>query len=234
MINRNVCRGQFTRLPSLPCPECKQSTLECDHETIKRWPAARVIEGIDEGHIFRWDEYGVFTAIMKCSNQGCSQGMAALGDYNAYEFELGQMAYGFKYTLRDLYPTPFIIDIPALTSEPIASALKRSFRLFWIDTQACAGAIRVAIEEITAQLGQPRTKVSGSLGVRLEKLRPTHPQLVEAAGAIKTIGNDGAHGDEVAQDSLFACYELIEIELRRLFSDDETRRKAAIEVLKAK
>lgn len=199
-----------------------------------RWPAERVVEGIDEGYIFRWDEYGVFSVTMKCSNQACSQGVAVLGDYGAYEFEEGQMAYGFKYTVRDMYPAPFIIEIPTLTSEPIANALKRSFRLFWIDTQACAGAIRVAIEEIATHLGQPRKSATGfvPLGARLEKLRATHPQVVEAAEAIKAVGNDGAHGDEVEQDKLFACYELIEIELGRLFSDEEARRKAAIETLK--
>jgi hypothetical protein len=63
-------------------------------------------------------------------------------------------------------------------------------------------------------------------------LKATHPDLVEAAGAIKDVGNSGAHGDKVEQAQLLSSYELLEIELRSLFNNDATRRRMLIDDIK--
>jgi hypothetical protein len=100
--------------------------------------------------------------------------------------------------------------------------------------RACAGVIRVAIEALAAYLGQPPI-VEGKfvlLGTRLKKLKQTHPEVVEAAEAIKDVGNGGAHGNNVEQAKLLSCYELLEIELRTLFNNDATRRRALIDDLR--
>jgi hypothetical protein len=63
-------------------------------------------------------------------------------------------------------------------------------------------------------------------------LKATHPDLVDAAGAIKDVGNSGAHGDKVEQAKLLSSYELLEIELRSLFNNDATRRRMLIDDIK--
>jgi hypothetical protein len=198
---------------------------------VKHWPAKGVVQGIEEGHIFRWDAYGVFSGTLKCSSMACSQGVAILGDYSCYEIADPPMAYEHRYSVRAFHPALKLIDVPIGTPAAISDALLRSFGLFWSDQGACAGVIRVAIEGIVEHLGQPRVAAGKfvALGTRLKNLKSHHPQIVEAARAIKGVGNDGAHGDKVEQEQLLACYELLEIELRGLFNNDATRRRALID-----
>jgi len=154
-----------------------------------------------------------------------------LGDYSCREIAEPAMAYEHLYSVRAFHPALKIIEMPPETPAPISEALLRSFSLFWSDHQACAGAIRVAIEGIAGYLGEPRVvgKTARSLAKRLKLLEPRHSELVEAANAIKDVGNEGAHGDEVDQTKLLDCYELLELELRGLFNNDAVRRRALID-----
>jgi hypothetical protein len=128
------------------------------------------------------------------------------------------------------------MDIPdKLIPESISGALHRSFSLYWRDPQSCAVAIRTAIEGIAEHLGQPAIYKGKfvSLERRLSNLDAQHSDTVEAGKAIKDIGNDGAHGDEVDREKLLTAYELLEIELRRLYNNDSLRRQELITRLKS-
>jgi hypothetical protein len=156
-----------------------------------------------------------------------------LGDYESYELD-EHNTFEHRYSVRMFHPPLKLIGIPAETPTAISEALTRSFALFWPDYAACAGAIRVAIEELAEHLGQPRM-VEGKfvpLGRRLDQLQATHPDIVEAADAIKNVGNEGAHGDKVEQAKLLSSYELLEIELRTLFNNDAIRRRMLIDDIK--
>jgi hypothetical protein len=50
--------------------------------------------------------------------------------------------------------------------------------------------------------------------------------------ATKDVGNGDAHGNIVEQAKLLSYYELLEIELRTLFNNDATRRRALIDDLR--
>jgi Domain of unknown function (DUF4145) len=92
----------------------------------------------------------------------------------------------------------------------------------------------MAVEGIADHLGQPR-QVNGKfvrLAVRLKNLEPRHPDLFKAATALKDFGNLGAHGNTVDRGKILTAYELVEIELRLLFVDTNSRRDALIGKLK--
>jgi hypothetical protein len=84
-------------------------------------------------------------------------------------------------------------------------------------------------------LGQPARQNGKFLSLerRLNNLGAQHSDIVEAAKAIRDIGNDGAHEDEIDREKLLTAYELLEIELRRLFNDDSHRRQELITRLKS-
>jgi hypothetical protein len=233
MIDRKLCAPGFGYFLQWRCPACDQGVLEQEMEMIRHWPVAGVYFAIEEGHIPRSDDYGVFSATLKCSNRACRQGVAVLGDYSSFELD-ASYDYEHRYSVRTFHPPLKVIDVPAATPAPISEALTRSFALFWSDYAACAGVIRVAIEAVAEHLGQPPV-VAGkfvALGRRLKKLKPIHPEVVEAAEAIKDVGNGGAHGNMVEQAKLLSCYELLEIELRTLFNNDATRRRTLIDDLR--
>lgn len=239
MIDHDLCRIGLTYFPHWPCSACKQGFLQ-NHEkkSVQLWPEKGVANAIDEGYLERWDDNGVFSVTLVCSNPACQQGVAVLGDYSSslVDNDWQRMQIERTYKVRDIHPAILLIDIPAsLTPEPIAGALERSFALYWRDPQACAVTIRTAIEEIANHLGQP-AKQNGkfiSLERRLNKLDAKYAHIVEAAKAIKGIGNDGAHGDAVDRDKLLMAYELLEIELRQIFNDDDLRRQTLITKLRS-
>jgi len=70
------------------------------------------------------------------------------------------------------------------------------------------------------------------LAKRLKNLTSHHPTLAKVASVIKDFGNIGAHGNAVEREKLIAAYELIEIELRALFEDTDSRRDILIGQLK--
>jgi Domain of unknown function (DUF4145) len=237
MINRRLCTTKVPWFHPWPCPACKQGTIQSLKEgesPIRHWPNTGVAAGIDEGFIERSDDYGVFSATLRCSNYQCQQGIAVVGDYSTSLSGMGMWETERSYEILDIHPAILLIDIPEATPKPIKTSLSSSFPLYWRDPQACAGKLRTAVEDVLEHLGQPR-KVRGkfiSLAVRLKNLKALHPELAESADILRDLGNAGAHGDQVDRDQLLDSYELFEIELRELFTDDATRRRALITKLR--
>jgi hypothetical protein len=238
MIDRRLTWIDVEDFPSWPCPARKLGTLQRGEKPVSRWPNAGVKYAIDEGYIEHWDDHGVFSTTLHCSNSACRQGVAVLGDYSCHlaDGDYQRMAILSTYRIRDVHPAILLMDIPdKLTPKPIAEALHRSFSLYWRDQQSCAVAIRRAIEGIAEHLGQP-ARHNGrfvSLERRLNNLDAQHSDTVEAAKAIRDVGNDGAHGDKIDREKLLTAYELLEIELRRLFNDDTLRRQELITRLRS-
>jgi hypothetical protein len=207
-------------------------------KSVQMGCATGVVRAINAGDMDEYDCSGVFSALLVCSNSACGQGVAVLGDYSsrpvlvAY-IEEPQIVY--TYEVRDIHPAILLIDIPANLTAPIAGALQRSFALYWRDPQACAVTIRTAIEGIAEHLGQPSPQNGKfiSLEACLNNLDKKHAHIVEAAKAIKDIGNAGAHGDTVDRDKLLTAYELLEIDLRQIFNDDDLRRQTLITKLRS-
>lgn len=237
MIDEFLCRPTFSEFPAWPCPACKRGSLRFDHNLLRRWPNKGIVYGIEEGYLFRGEDDGVFSILLKCADYPCNQGVAVLGDYSSRIVDAHTYETEITYTVRDAHPAIMLFDVAEkLIPEMVRVPLLRSFALYWRDPQACAAAIRTTIEALVDTLGVSRTKDGKrvSLGQRLRRLETSpHAQIVEAAKAIKDIGNDGAHGDAVDRGKLLASYELLEIEMRGLFNNDEVRKQTLISRLKS-
>lgn len=217
--------------PRWPCPECSYGRLTINRTEMHFGAAARIAEGIEGGYLERWDDYGVFTAILRCDSEGCRQAVAVLGDYHALARDVGYVIgrgidgrFGRRFTFTSIHPAPNLIAIAAHTPDSIKSAVAKSFSLFWSDLQACAGAMRIAVEEIADHLRPRRTGGNGfsvSLSNHLEDIKTAQPQHAEHVESFKLIvrklGNPGAHGDAVDRDRVIDAYELLEIEIGKLF-----------------
>jgi hypothetical protein len=220
MIGRDLSEPRFQAFPSWPCPACARSNLVFDRQNLRRWPSKGTVYGVEEGYLLRGDEAGVFSALMKCSDYVCNQGVAVLGNYSIHIVG-GNYNTEITFTVCDIYLSFALIDMPGAVTEQIRDALQRSFGLYWRDPQSCAAALRTAIEGIADKLGQP-AKQKGKfvpLAKRLGRIQASHSDLVDAAEAIKDFGNEGAHGGNVLQSKLLYAFELLEIELRRIFND---------------
>ena len=253
MISRSLCDVTFERggmgepvFPRWPCPDCgesRQGRLQLRPNSIHYAAAAGVHAGIEGGYLERWDDYGVFAATMVCDSAGCQAGVVILGDYNvtgsieifgrSYEDDMGR-----KFTIKFVHKSPPLITIPQTTPEPIAEAVRRSFPLYWSDARACAGSVRIAIEETTDHLVPRPVRPSGApvpLRQHLNNMRTSHPQHGNHIDAflviVEKLGNPGAHGESVDRDRLLDAYELLEIELGEIFAG--TLRKELINRLRS-
>lgn len=245
MISHDLCKVDFTldeledpRFPHWPCPECGHGVLQLAGRSIRFALSAGMSFAIDLDPLANFEASGAFCATMVCVNEACRQGVVVIGDYSAHTPEgmyySGRGGYDFpverKYVINAIHPAFRLINIPQASPPPILAPLEESFALYWGHPQACAASIRTAIEGITDHLGQPR-EVNGkfvSLAQRLKNLTLQYPALAKVATAIKNFGNIGAHGNTIEHDKLLAAYELVEIELRLLFEDTDSRRDLLI------
>jgi hypothetical protein len=237
MLDAELCDPEVYSFPAWPCPACGKGILQGTGKPI-RASNSGVGFGIDHGFLEPYDDHGIFSITLSCSNEQCGQGVAVSGAYSNYiddPSDSYSLNFSQRYTIKSIYPALRLISITGDPPERLHKALVRSFALYWSDTQACAAAIRTVIEETANHLAARRLDRRGnpvSLAIHLEDLRTAHPELVEAAALIKDLGNEGAHGEAVERESLLAAYELLEIELARLFNDVAARRQELLGKLK--
>lgn len=222
--------------PRWPCPECTHGRLTLERSQVHFGAAARIDEGIESGYLEHWDDQGVFAAIMRCDAIACRQAVAVLGDYQALAHDVGYVIghgidgrFGRRFTFRAIHSAPKLVAMASHTPDPIKHAIAKSFPLFWSDLQACAGAMRIAVEEIADHVRPRRSGSNGSpvsLGIHLEDIKTAQPQHADHVEAfrliVRKLGNPGAHGDAIDRDRVIDAYELLEIEIGKLF--EETRR----------
>jgi hypothetical protein len=249
MISHDLCKVDFTHnqsedlhFPHWPCPACGHGVLQlAGRSSVHFVLSAGMAAHIELDPLGNFEAHGVFCATMVCVNAACRQGVLVTGNYSTHTpdgmYVVGGR-YDFpverKYVINAIHPAVRLITIPQSTPPPILAPLTESFALYWGHPQVCAASLRMAIEGITDHLGQPR-EVNGkfiALAQRLLNLTPQHPTLAKVATAIKDFGNIGAHGNTVEREKLLAAYELIEIELRALFEDMDSRRDILIDQLK--
>lgn len=253
MISRSLCKETFqydtaggVHFPSWPCPECEHGRLQVSEKSLLLGSAKNVGAGIDGGYMEHWENYGVFVAMMYCQNRGCDLGVAVLGDFSTLTpdgigYVIGQGIEGSivrKHTITAIHPAPMLIDVPPQTPDFIAKAISKSFTLYWTDLQACAGSVQIAIEAIADHLRpRPNTRQGYPipLGQHLAAIKTDQPQHANHAEAfqliVEKLGNAGAHGDPVERDRLLDAYELLELELRKLFEGN--RRSELIDRIKS-
>jgi len=248
MISPDLCKVDFTldeaedpRFPHWPCPACGHGVLQLTGRSIHFALSAGMSFAIDVDVLANFEAYGPFCATMMCVNDACRQGVVVIGDYSTNTPDgmyWSSSGYHFpverKYVINTIHPAFPLIDVPQQLPSPILTPLEESFALYWGHPQACAASIRTTVEGIAEHLGQSK-EVNGKyipLAKRLKNLTSHHPTLAKVASVIKDFGNIGAHGNAVEREKLIAAYELIEIELRALFEDTDSRRDILIGQLK--
>jgi hypothetical protein len=163
MIDESLCRPGFEEFPAWTCPACKRGSLQFDYKLVLRWPNKGAIYGIEEGHLLRGEEGGVFSALLKCAYYPCNQGVVILGDYSSRIVDDHTYETGVAYTVRDIHPAILLFDVAeGLVPDAVRIPLLRSFALYWRDPQACAAAIRATIESIIDHL-EWRGRKTGSV-----------------------------------------------------------------------
>jgi hypothetical protein len=193
----------------------------------------------DENFDPDWIDYG-FTAWARCSSTACKQRFAIGGRGGVepqYTNDEGDWDYCDFFRPLFCYPMPHIIGIPKKCPDNVAFELEGAFSVFWSNTAACAGRIRVAIELMMDQLGVPKRKknAKGSfydlqLHRRVEIFSLKEPVIGQQLMALKWLGNAGSHVGAVNQSDLLDAFEILEHALSEIVD----RRAARVALLAKK
>jgi hypothetical protein len=149
-------------------------------------------------------------------------GVGEAGDYENY------------YRARFFSDAPHIISMPAGAPERVSEQLRKSFQLYWIDVEACANNIRIAVEKLLTSQGIPRTNGrqalrSGkkrtflTLHSRIELFRAKNQAVADALMAVKWIGNAGSHSAPTQSSDLLDGYALMSFALDELYVKRDAR-----------
>ncbi len=208
--------------PGWECPRCKKGHLGFPSVgEFQYWETANSKGSRKQGD---WSpdqiEYR-FSVVLKCSNGHCCEKATMIGTGSEYYNEPespNEPEFVPGFTPLACLPMPWIIDVGRKCPPPVSDAIHSACELFWMNPEASALHIRIAVERLLDHWRVPRTtRAKGrrnhlALHHRIERLDGTVKELLLG---IKVLGNIGAHGTgEVGPESLLDAFEVLEAVLR--------------------
>lgn len=230
-------RFTSTSRPKWNCPMCEHGLLELQNESLHFDETAFSKE---EHSNEDWDPTMImykFCALFKCNN--CSEPIGVSGWGDIFE--------GYRYlpngdveemTEDQFYPeyftkSPLLISVPIDCDTDIELEIEKSFQLYFVDVNACAGKIRSVIELLMDDFKIPRRRLIAKDGKKKFRSRSLHERIIlfgkknpkpaERLLAIKWIGNFGSHGLRLESNDLLDAYELLEIVLVEIYDTSKKR-----------
>lgn len=220
---------QQNALPLWICPRCKQNALFLVQNTFNSFLIAesklcRSHHWYEPDH----DSYR-FSALLECSNKSCGEQVICTGegfvDFDHYYDENGatQTSYEIYYKPKYFNPSLDVFVLPENTPPLLASAIRKSFELFFTDSEASLNQLRSSVEVLLNELGVDQLDKTGKplrLHNRLDKLTGMHSKYQKQLEAIKWLGNAGSHNSESEKltiDDVLDGYEILQPIVNQLF-----------------
>ncbi|SEO01510.1 protein of unknown function [Actinacidiphila rubida] len=155
--------------------------------------------------------------------------------YNEYNGIL----YGFSYQAKCFVPALPLIREGDSFPQTVKDLLVAASAILYLDPSSAANRVRAAIEELLDLHRVPRTFISKkhkrvryTAHKRIELFKERKPKFADAADllmAVKWIGNDGSHGNELGVGDVLDGVELLNhaLELTYDTSAADLRKRAA-------
>lgn len=180
-----------------------------------------------------------YSCSYKCSNRKCEAIVFSVG----IGYGIDDIRDRSKIILRPTYfdPPIKIVNTTTKVSESVNNYLIESFRTFFINNEATANNLRIALEKILDEIGVPREikRRKGnlsrlSLGQRIDLIGVNHKFLVSHFDAIRIIGNDGSHGTSITTNEIIMAYHIIEFLIAEIYEERSKKIISSINYLKSK
>ena len=208
-----------TWCPAWPCPVCRKGTMALVPKSLAY---KETVESKSAHNHDAWDPDWInytFTAWAECRHPSCKQqfAIAGTGGVGPELNEEGGYQYEDYFSPKACFPMPDMFTFPAKCPNEVKEELRAAFALFWPQSNACAGRIRVALECLMDYLGvQKRRKNKHgkyfdlSLHDRIDAFARSEPTTGPQLMALKWLGNAGSHNREVNQKDLLDAFEIME------------------------
>ncbi len=194
-----------------------------------------------------WTDY-VYSCQFICTNPACGDIIVNVGtgavDYDILSDSYGQPD-GIQYfdVFRPKYFLPHlnIFKIAKNTPANIKASINASFDLFFANPSSSSNHLRIALERLLDFLKVKRfetrknKRVLINLHKRIDLLPPKYDDFKDLFFAIKWLGNNGSHSNEISMDDVMDAYDIFENVLDELFDNrTEKTKKIAKKINKTK
>jgi len=234
---------QEGKWPLLPCPTCLHPTLRPIEVTN-----ADSAEATRNRRHQDWQPdwmSGTFRALFECSDISCGERVTVAGDYGTDVFPretYDDPHWADYYRVRATLPALPILSVPSGTPESVRKSIGMAAAIVWMDPNAAAGRLRIAVEQLLTSFRIPVSRVGKdgkrhrlSLHSRILRFKKSHQVAGDALEAVKWIGNSGSHPSGVTTVDVLDCAEMLEYALRDLYDKtDATMRRRIQTVNKAR
>lgn len=223
--------------PNWPCPGCANGLLKIDKDTFK-YDVTK--ESMKLKPISKKDDYPPdyieyrFHGQFRCIK--CNEIVTAAGTGHIQEEMTGEDSSEHVDTF---YPKVFIPAIPLFKIDrkcppAVKLEIEAAFSIYWLDIQACANKIRIAVEQIMNERKVPKVYMPKDgkkekhydLHTRIEKFGgkfPKHKAYVAPLLALKYIENDGSHVGSLNVSDVVVGFELLEEVVNQVYGGKNER-----------
>jgi hypothetical protein len=213
------------------CPQCLIGKLDLKEDNLQSAETAKSKALHAEEY---WEPEMVeyeYSCVFYCKHCGCptySCGVGYLETLSGHE----DTEYGYETMFRPKFfvPTIPLIEIHKNCPESVRTILFTSFAIAWSDVSAACNKLRIAIEQLIAEL-HPELNTIPTLHHRIEALKDIKPDIYKLLMAIKFIGNEASHDDILREYDLAFGYEVIELLISNLFDDSKQRLLELVDIV---
>ena len=206
-------------IPQFPCPRCQRSSLALVPQSLVMAGTSNTVQhqGNEDWEPEFW--VGRFCCLLECNHARCRESISVVGMVRmADQDENGMPTPGCSPIF--FMPPLHILPIPRACPEAVADELTAAFGLFWCDLPGAMNHLRKSVELILDRLRIPRQRLVTSGGRnrrrflplhdRIQRFRNNNPDLADRLEAVKWLGNEGSHGDQITTNDFFNALDLVE------------------------
>jgi Domain of unknown function (DUF4145) len=242
-----------TKWPFIPCPVCRRGSVHPAKTDSIVYQESQ--ESLSHHEHPDWEPYwinGHFSGVLTCERSACREFVHVVGEFKLVDrphdpFE----PYGpdqwnandFERSMKIKYFEPhlLLIDPDGKSPDQVCKLVNSASIALWSDPSSAANRVRSAVEELlTRQHVRKTFKDKGGRTRRYtahqriqllkDKGQLKYQSTADFLMAVKWIGNDGSHGDELSVSDVLDGVELMNEALDLLYETRtlDLQRKAAL------
>lgn len=210
------------KFPKWKCPHCQSGFISLKENSLQY---SETKESVDSKTHDAWEpdwiDYRFIATFVcpACKHETYCCGKAKHYFYQPTDYGEGELSDEIVFTPTHFEPVIHLIPIPEKCPEYIKKALIGSFTVAWANISAGCNRLRVSIERLTEEINP---KLSGTLHEKLKKLSETNSKLSSLLMAIKWLGNDASHDENLRECDLAFGYKVMKNVLYEIFENEES------------
>ena len=182
---------------------------------------------------------GTFSGTLVCDNSTCKQELAMAGDW-AHTWDTDNLdSYGHPplsdmYRVRYVNPPLPLLMAPERTPRNVTEEITGASIILFISPSAAGSRLRRSVEELMNAQNVRKTRIDTkskkrkpiTLHERITTFGAKRPDIAEVLLAVKWIGNEATHGQQLTVADVVLCAEVLEAALISLYDRKDAELRA--------